>query len=233
MELAGAAVTYPGAVPVRALRPAYLTFGLGETVAVTGRSGSGKSTLLNVLGLLDRPTQGRFLVRGVDTSTLTESALTALRARQFGFVFQSCHLLPDRSAAENAELGLLYRGTGIRERREAAELALERVGLTHRMAAMPGTLSCGERQRVAIARAVAQKPRVLLCDEPTGNLDKRNAEDITALLGQLAAQGLTVIVVTHDLQVASAMRRQLHIDDGLVTERTREREANTVGDVGQ
>jgi putative ABC transport system ATP-binding protein len=168
MELAGVAVTYPGVVPVRALRSVSLRFGAGETVAVVGRSGSGKSTLLNVLGLLDRPTEGRYLVRGADTSVLTESGFTALRARQFGFVFQSFHLLADRSAAENAELGLLYRGTRVRERRQAAREALERVGLGHRMGALPGTLSGGERQRVAIARALAQGPRVLLCDEPTG-----------------------------------------------------------------
>src|SRR5258707_10864822 len=151
MELGQAAVTYPGAVPVRALRPGSLQFAAGETVAVAGRSGSGKSTLLNVLGLLDRPTGGRYLVRGVDTSLLGESGLTALRAREFGFVFQSFHLLADRTSAENAELGLLYRGMSARERRTQACEALERVDLGHRLAALPGTLSGGERQRVAIA----------------------------------------------------------------------------------
>lgn len=218
MELVEAAVTYPGAVPVQALRPASLRFGAGETVAVTGRSGSGKSTLLNVLGLLDRPTQGRYLVRGVDTSRLGERGITALRARQFGFVFQSFHLLADRSAAENAELGLLYRGTGVRERRTAACEALERVGLGHRIAALPGTLSGGERQRVAIARALAQQPRVLLCDEPTGNLDRSSSQTVTQLLAGLPDDGLTVIVATHDLQVAAAMTRRLEMEDGVVTE---------------
>ena len=219
MELDQAAVTYPGAVPVRALRPVSLQFAAGETVAVAGRSGSGKSTLLNVLGLLDRPTGGRYQVRGVDTSLLSESGLTALRGREFGFVFQSFHLLPDRTAAENAELGLVYRGMGALERRAAACLALERVGLGHRLSAMPGTLSGGEQQRVAIARALAQQPRVLLCDEPTGNLDRKNAELVTNLLRGLAAEGLTVIMVTHDLEIAAGMLRFLDIDDGLVTER--------------
>ncbi len=175
MELDQAAVTYPGAVPVRALRPVSLQFAAGETVAVAGRSGSGKSTLLNVLGLLDRPTGGRYLVRGVDTSLLSESGLTALRGREFGFVFQSFHLLADRTG--------------------------------------------GEQQRVAIARALAQQPRVLLCDEPTGNLDRKNAELVTNLLRGLAAEGLTVIMVTHDLEIAAGMLRFLDIDDGLVTER--------------
>jgi putative ABC transport system ATP-binding protein len=219
MELDQAAVTYPGAVPVRALRPVALRFAAGEMVAVAGRSGSGKSTLLNVLGLLDRPTQGRYLVRGVDTSLLSESALTALRGREFGFVFQSFHLLADRTTAENAELGLLYRGMSAWQRRAEACDALERVGLGHRLSAMPGTLSGGEQQRVAIARALAQRPRVLLCDEPTGNLDRKNAELVTDLLRDLAAEGLTVITVTHDIHIASAMPRRLDIDDGVVTER--------------
>jgi putative ABC transport system ATP-binding protein len=219
MELVGAAVTYPGPVAVRALRPVSLRIGSGEMIAVVGRSGSGKSTLLNVLGLLDRPTKGEYLVRGVDTSLLSESGMTALRAREFGFVFQSFHLLADRTAAENAELGLLYRGMGARERRDAACEALVRVGLGHRLSAMPGTLSGGERQRTAIARALAQRPRVLLCDEPTGNLDRRSAEVVADLLVGLAAEGLTVIVVTHDLQIAESMGRLLEIDDGVVTER--------------
>ncbi len=218
MELIGVGVTYPAAVPVRALRSVSLRFALGEMVAVAGRSGSGKSTMLNVLGLLDRPTEGRYLLRGVDTSMLTESGLTALRAGQFGFVFQAFHLLADRTAAENAELGMLYLGTGARERRAAACEALERVGLGHRLAALPGTLSGGERQRVAIARALARRPRVLLCDEPTGNLDRRNSDVIMQLLADLVAEGLTVIVVTHDQAIAAAMPRRLHIDDGIVSE---------------
>jgi len=219
MELIDAAVTYPGPVPVRALRPVSVTFGAGEMVAVVGRSGSGKSTLLNVLGLLDRPTQGRYLVRGVDTSLLGEAGMTSLRAREFGFVFQTFHLLADRTAAENTELGLLYRSMGLWERRAAACDALERVGLGHRLTALPGTLSGGESQRVAIARALAQRPRVLLCDEPTGNLDRRNADVVIDLLAGLASEGLTVVVVTHDTQIAESVPRCLDIDDGEVTER--------------
>ena len=161
---------------------------------------------------------GRYLVRGVDTSQLRESEVTALRARQFGFVFQAFHLLADRSAAENVELSLLYRGMAVAERREAAAEAIERVGLAHRMAAMPGTLSGGERQRVAIARALAQHPRVLLCDEPTGNLDRRNSDLVAELLSGVASAGLTVVVVTHDLQIAAVMDRRLEIDDGVLTE---------------
>jgi putative ABC transport system ATP-binding protein len=191
----------------------------GEMMAIVGRSGSGKSTLLNVLGLLDRPTTGRYLVRGIDTTTLPESSITALRGGQFGFVFQAFHLLSDRSAAENAELGLLYQRVPRRERRRLAVTALHRVGLSHRIDAMPGTLSGGERQRVAIARALAQQPRILLCDEPTGNLDRANADLIIDMLCALNTEGLTIIIVTHDPQVADRMPRCLYIDDGVVTER--------------
>lgn len=218
LQLDGATVSYPGPVPVHAVRPVSLTVTAGEMVAVVGRSGSGKSTLLNVLGLLDRLTAGRYLVRGIDTATLGETAITALRSRQFAFVFQACHLLPDRTATENAELGLLYRKVPRRRRRAEAMQALHAVGLGHRMHAMPGTLSGGERQRVAIARAVVQRPRVLLCDEPTGNLDSKNSSLIMDLLTGLNADGLTVIVVTHDRDIASAMPRQLHIEDGIVTQ---------------
>ena len=220
LELQDVSVTYPGPVPVRALRPLSLGVAAGEMIAIVGRSGSGKSTLLNMLGLLDKPTTGHYLVRGVDTAALPESAITALRGRQFGFVFQAFHLLADRSAAENAELSLLYHRMPRRRRRRRAIAALERVGLSHRIDAMPGTLSGGERQRVTIARALAQEPRVLLCDEPTGNLDRTNSDLIMGLLGALNAEGLTVIIVTHDSQIADQMPRRLLIDDGAVTEQT-------------
>ncbi|POM25479.1 Lipoprotein-releasing system ATP-binding protein LolD [Actinomadura rubteroloni] len=221
LELHDVSMTYPGTVPVRALRPVSLRIVTGEMTAIIGRSGSGKSTLLNILGLLDRPTAGRYLVRDIDTTTLPESAITALRGRQFGFVFQSFHLLPDRSAAENTELSLLYQRIPRRERRRRAVAALKRVGLPHRIDAMPGTMSGGERQRVAIARALAQQPRVLLCDEPTGNLDRANADLVVEMLETLNAEGLTIIIVTHDPQVAHRMSRRLHIDDGVVTESVR------------
>ncbi|GAB2854859.1 ABC transporter ATP-binding protein [Actinocorallia aurea] len=216
LALHGAAVTYPGAPPVPALKPVSVRIDAGEMTAIVGRSGSGKSTLLNVLGLLDRPTEGRYLVRGVDTGTLTENAVTALRGAQFGFVFQAYHLLADRTAAENAELGLLSRRVSRKARRRAAVEALEKVGLGHRLDALPGTMSGGERQRVAIARALAQEPRVLLCDEPTGSLDARNSDLVMALLGELNLLGLTVVVVTHDLQIAAALPRRLLLDDGAV-----------------
>ncbi len=219
LELDDVAVTYPGPVPVHALRRVSMLVRPGEFVAVTGRSGSGKSTMLNILGLLDRPTSGRYLVRGIDTSALPEWAITALRAGQFGFVFQAFHLLGDRTAAENTELGMLYQSVPARRRRLVAAQALDRVGLSHRMDAMPGTLSGGERQRVAIARALAQQPRVLLCDEPTGNLDRRSSDQIISLLAELNGAGLTVIIVTHDEQIAASLPRRLHIDDGHVTER--------------
>lgn len=212
------AVTYPGAVPVKALRPVDVVVRAGELVGIVGPSGSGKSTLLNVLGLLEKPTAGRYLVRGVDPAELSESGRTALRGRQFGFVFQAHHLLADRSARENTELPLLYRRTPPRERREAARDALHRVGLAHRLDARPGTLSGGERQRVNIARALAQRPRVLLCDEPTGALDRANSSAMLELLQALNQEGLTVVIVTHDEQIARRLPRQLRLEDGVVTE---------------
>lgn len=211
-------MTYAGPVPVRALLPVSAHLHQGEMVAVTGRSGSGKSTLLNVLGLLDRPTGGRYLIRGIDTRLLPEAALTSLRATEFGFVFQAYHLLPDRTALENAGLSLVYQGTSLHDRRDAAASALARVGLSDRAQAFPGTLSGGERQRVAIARALAQRPRVLLCDEPTGNLDRVSADLIVDLLNGLAADGLAVVVATHDQTIAAAMPRRLSLDDGSVTD---------------
>jgi putative ABC transport system ATP-binding protein len=216
LELDRVAVTYPGATPVAALRPLSLRINTGEMVGVVGRSGSGKSTLLNVLGLLDRPTGGHYLVQGLDTGTLPELALTSLRASCFGFVFQAFHLLADRTALENAALGLIYRGEPERTRREVAGWALERVGLSNRLQSLPAALSGGERQRVAIARALAQRPRVLLCDEPTGNLDRQNADQVIELLRGLHGEGLTVLIATHDEQIAASMSRVLSIDDGQV-----------------
>jgi putative ABC transport system ATP-binding protein len=219
LELDGIGRTYPGAVPVQALLPTSLRIRSGEMLALTGRSGSGKSTLLNVLGLVDRPTVGSYIVRGVNTTVLPEGGLTSLRAAEFGFVFQAYYLLADRTAMENAEIGLLYRGRPARERRDRAEWALRRVGLAHRMQSLPRALSGGERQRVAIARALTQEPRVLLCDEPTGNLDRQNADMVTQLLADLSADGLTVVIATHDQQIAAAMPRVLHIEDGYVVDR--------------
>jgi putative ABC transport system ATP-binding protein len=218
LHLSVVAKTYPGVVPVPALRPLTCTVELGESVAVVGPSGSGKSTLLNIIGLLDRPTEGDYLIGGMSTADLGESSRTALRAHTFGFVFQAFHLLEDRDVVRNVELGMLYGPTRPAERRIRAEAAVERVGLSRRAAAMPGTLSGGERQRVAIARAIASRPRVLLCDEPSGNLDTANAEAVLDLLLMLNQEGVTLIVVTHDLDVASRMRRRLTVKDGTVAD---------------
>jgi putative ABC transport system ATP-binding protein len=218
LVLEGIERTYPGAVEVRALRSVSLVIEEGELISIAGRSGSGKSTLLNVLGLLDRPTDGHYFVRGVDAGGLGEAELTTLRSRQFGFVFQQYHLMPDRTALENTELGLLYRAVPRQHRRAQAREALVRVGLEHRLNALPGTMSGGERQRVAIARALCQRPRALLCDEPTGNLDEENSEKIIDLLTAVHRGGFTVIVVTHDSSIAKRMPRQLHVQDGIVTD---------------
>lgn len=218
LVLTDVGVTYRGAEPVHALRPLTAAVSAGEMVAVVGRSGSGKSTLLNVLGLLERPTCGRYLVEGVDVGGLDERTLTALRGAYFGFVFQANHLLIDRTVRENTELPLLYRRSTARERSARALEALDRVGMRHRQDALPGTLSGGERQRVSIARALAQGPRVLLCDEPTGALDRANAATVFDLLVGLNRDGLTVIVVTHDEASVTAVGRRWRLDDGHVTE---------------
>jgi putative ABC transport system ATP-binding protein len=218
LTLEGVTKTYPGAVPVSALRPVDCHIEPGDSVGIVGPSGSGKSTLLNVLGLLDRPTTGDYRIGGVSTAALSERSRTALRSHVFGFVFQAFHLLEDRDVVRNVELGMLYGPTVPRRRRELAESAVQRVGLADRAGAMPGTLSGGERQRVAIARAIASRPGVLLCDEPSGNLDSVNAAAVLNLLQMLNADGVTLIIVTHDLQVADRMSRRLRVRDGVVQE---------------
>ncbi|KQV21763.1 MULTISPECIES: ABC transporter ATP-binding protein [unclassified Kitasatospora] len=217
IELHGVGLTYPGPPPVPALQPCELTVRRGEYVTITGPSGSGKSTLLNLLGLLDRPTEGRYLLDGVDTAPLPERERTALRAYRIGFVFQSFHLLPHRSATENVTLSQLYRGTGARTRRREAQAALERVGLGHRKDALPSRLSGGERQRVAIARALAGEPSLLLCDEPTGNLDSATADTVLELIDTLHRDGMTVLMITHDTGIASRAGRVVSIKDGVLT----------------
>jgi len=193
---------------VPALRPADLVIEAGDYVAVTGPSGSGKSTLLHLLGLLDAPTEGSYLLDGLDTSTLNDRDRSALRGRRIGFVFQAFHLLPYRTALENVLLAELYNRT-------------PRGGLGHRRDALPTTLSGGECQRVAIARALVNRPSLLLCDEPTGNLDSRNAAALMELLDQLNAAGFTIVVITHDPGVAAHAGRAIGISDGMLSERVR------------
>jgi putative ABC transport system ATP-binding protein len=220
IELDGLARTYPGPPPVAALRPASLLIEEGDYVAVTGPSGSGKSTLLHLLGLLDAPTGGRYLLDGHDTSMLGDKDRSALRGRRIGIVFQAFHLLPYRTAAENVLLAQLYNRTPRGGRLQAAVDALEAVGLGHRLDALPTTLSGGECQRVAIARALVNTPALLLCDEPTGNLDSANAAAVMEVLDRLNTAGFTIVVITHDPAVAAHARRQVTISDGMLSERT-------------
>lgn len=209
--------TYGTTVPVHALRDADFLVRSGEFVSITGASGSGKSTLLNLLGLLDRPTSGAYLIGGTDTAALSEAERTWLRATWFGFIFQAFHLLADRNVIENVELGMLYTGIPRATRVERAREAIERVRLGHRAGAMPTTLSGGERQRVAIARALAAHPKVLLCDEPTGNLDHDTSMSVLDLLDELHTGGLTVLVVTHDREIAGRADRSISVADGVVS----------------
>ncbi|MEM9034499.1 MAG: ABC transporter ATP-binding protein [Actinomycetota bacterium] len=205
---------YPGQPPVKAVDGVSLRVAEGELVAITGPSGSGKSTLLNLIGTLDRPTAGEVLVDGVTTSLLSDRALAGLRAARIGFVFQQFNLLAGMSTVENVGQGLLYRGIGRRVRRRRSVEALERVGLGHRLDHRPDQLSGGERQRVAIARALVGDPAIVLADEPTGNLDSRSSDDIAALLDRLHDDGSTIIVITHDLELAASLPRRVAVRDG-------------------
>ena len=221
IELRGLARTYPGSPPVPALRPTDLVIEAGDYVAVTGPSGSGKSTLLHLLGLLDSPTQGRYLLDGMDTSRLNDRDRSSLRGRRIGIVFQSFHLLPYRTALENVLLAEMYNQTPRYGRIRAAVDALRAVGLNHRIDALPTTLSGGECQRVAIARALVNRPSLVLCDEPTGNLDSRNAAALMGLLDELNRSGFTIVVITHDEKVAAHAGRMIAISDGVLTELAR------------
>ena len=203
-----------GDPPVHALAGVSLTIVAGEFVAIVGPSGSGKSTMLNVVGTLDRPTSGRALIDGADVQTLSDTELSGLRAHRIGFVFQQFHLSEGVSAQANVADGLLYSGRPPRERASRARDALERVGLAHRMSHRPNQLSGGERQRVAIARAVVGAPPLLLADEPTGNLDSRAGESIVELLYALNRSGTTIVVITHDPELAERLPRQITIKDG-------------------
>lgn len=217
IELRDVHRVYNGGFRVQALRGVDLVVRRGEYLAVVGPSGSGKSTLLNVLGCLDAPTSGRYLLDGIDTTTLSDTNRTALRAQLIGFVFQAFHLLGHRTVLENVMLGSLYRHTAQRKRLEMAVAAIEQVGLTNRSDFRTRDLSGGERQRVAIARAIVQEPELLLCDEPTGNLDSDNTEALLNLFDRLVSTGLTMIVVTHDPSVSRRAQRSVSITDGRLT----------------
>jgi putative ABC transport system ATP-binding protein len=201
---------------VHALRGVNLGIAAGEYVAVIGPSGSGKSTLLNLLGLLDRADAGTYRLTGRDTTGLTPDEAAALRSRQIGFVFQSFHLVPRLTAAENIALPMLLAGIDAAERKRRVQKALAGFGLADRADHRPNQLSGGQRQRVAIARATVMQPAVLLCDEPTGNLDRHTGEEVTQLLESLNAAGTTLIVVTHDPAMAQRARRQIRMEDGCV-----------------
>jgi ABC-type lipoprotein export system ATPase subunit len=217
VELRGVSRTYGSDPPVNALRSVDLTIHTGDWVAIVGPSGSGKSTLLNILGCLDRPTAGTYVIDGIDASVLSEDERASLRAQSIGFVFQTFHLLGHRTALENVMLADIYAAGDRSDRGARARAALERVGIGHRQDFLPTKLSGGEQQRVAIARALLGSPRLLLCDEPTGNLDTANTESVLSLFDELANDGLTFVVITHDEGVAGHARRAVRIVDGRLT----------------
>jgi putative ABC transport system ATP-binding protein len=220
IELTGVTKEYPG--DVVALRAVDLLVQEGELLGIVGPSGSGKSTLLNVVGTLDRPTSGSITIAGHDLSALSDRSLSALRAQHLGFVFQAFHLVPGVTAQDNVAEGLLYSGLPRTVRRRRAATALERVGLADRMRHYPHQLSGGQKQRVAIARAVVGEPDLLLADEPTGSLDSVSGESIMALLHDLSRDGATVAVITHDLQIAQQLPRQVRLVDGRIVTDTRQ-----------
>lgn len=206
----------PGENEVRALDHVSVSIQEKEFVAIIGHSGSGKSTLMNMLGCLDVPTSGSYFLHGKDVSRMSDDELSDVRNREIGFIFQGFNLIANLTALENVELPLIYRGVGKKERRELAEAALEKVGLGQRMSHKPSEMSGGQQQRVAIARAIAQAPPVILADEPTGNLDSGSTKEIMSILKQLHREGRTVILITHDNDIAAQARRVIRIKDGKI-----------------
>ena len=224
LRLSGVGKTYAGEVPLRALRDVTLTIRQGEFISIQGPSGAGKSTLLNQLALLDTPTSGDYLIDGVGVRTLGERRRAVVRSENFAFIFQSFHLLPGRSVVENVALGLLYRGLGHRRRLLAARRALDFVGLGRKSSQRVEKLSGGERQRVAIARALARGPRVILADEPTGNLDSATGEMVLRTFRAMQDRGKTIVLITHDPEIATWADRVVHIRDGRLLTAEQERE---------
>ncbi len=206
----------PGENEVRALDHVSLTINEQEFVAIIGHSGSGKSTLMNMLGCLDVPTSGEYWLHGQDVSALTDDELSDIRNREIGFIFQGFNLIPNLTALENVELPLIYRGVARSTREELSREALKKVGLEHRMDHKPSEMSGGQQQRVAIARAIAQAPPVILADEPTGNLDSNSTKEIMDILKGLHSEGRTVILITHDNEIAAQAKRVIKIRDGKV-----------------